>query len=751
MVAGFFSLCIFAGSFLLFLIQPLVWKLLLPCLGGVPAVWTTCMLFFQGALLAGYVYAEKSVKWRGAERQSVVHVLLLTLSYLLLPVNVAVDGAETAAVNPTVWLFARLSLSIGFLFFLLSANSPLLQRYYSLAGQRDSSDPYFLYSASNLGSLTALLIFPFLLEPFFKVSQIRVIWSGLYLIQTALFFVCCIIFWYSEKSVVPALIGVARGDSPNLKQKVLWVFLGFLPCSAMLAVTTHVSTDIASGAFLWVLPPLLYLFSFVLAFARSEYWRNIQWAHYMLPMALVSGLMYKYFLAEPAWFAILLHFAFMFLLCMCFHSRLALLRPSPEFLTSYYVLMSIGGIAAGIFNGIIAPLCFKTQLEYILTILLAAFSLIFFSRGKGETVCAWQRESFVILFFVFITALFARFDNGIQLRICSMAGLCVILVALVVIHFFLRQKTFAAAILLAVSIVALVADIDDSRTVLVDRGFFGVIKITRLATDGKTCDADLKISGVEDVFYRLYNGTTLHGVERKVKIRPVFPLSYYSRESPIGSVFKAALIKRSIRDIAVVGLGCGTLAWYGRPWQHFDFYEIDPKVVEIAENPAYFTYLSNSKASWRNIVGDARINLQSRADARYDLIVIDAYSSGSVPVHLMTLEAFKLYRARLKKSGMIVFHISSRYFNFAPVIKRVCDEIGFRCLEAFYDPAADSIKYDWYDFDQLNKSRWIAAAADPKRLDILKKLSCWAEIPDCQKYPIWTDDYANIFHAYNWR
>lgn len=747
-----FSCGIFVGSFLLFLIQPMVGKILLPALGGVPAVWTTCMLFFQAALLAGYLYAEKSIRWLGCEKQSVLHLMLMTGGFMLLPVNIDMAGLETAHISPASWLFGRLTVSIGFLFFIIAANAPLLQRYYSKTSQEDASDPYFLYSASNAGSLIALLVFPIILEPLMTATKIRSLWSGLYIFQTLLVAACCFKIWGLSDKTREELSKLFPASTPNWFDRLRWCFYGFVPCSAMLSVTTHITTDIASAPLIWVVPLSLYLISFILVYARSDFWRSIRWEQYMFPAAVLTSLMYYYNLSERAWLAITLHLLFMFLVCMCFHGRLAQDRPAAEHLNSYFVWMSAGGIVGGIFNGIAAPLVFDTQIEYLITILLAAFSAPLMAGKTFITEFSVRREIGLSAAYVISIVLLAIYSSVDKASMHSGGNILLMVFSLVIIDLFRRYpRPSGAAFLLACVLVSFNNPSTDSRTLLIKRSFFGVLKITRLATDGEFRDPDLKIGGIADVFYRLHHGTTLHGVERRVKVRPVVPLSYYSREGPVGSIFKAALINRSMKSIGVIGLGCGTVAWYGRPWQNFDFFEIDPEIVKIAGNPDYFTYLSSSKAPWRIIVGDARIRLQQIPDNSYDLLFIDAYSSDSVPVHLLTLQAFQLYRKKIKDDGLIVFHVSNRYLKLEPVIRRICDRLGLSCLASFYEPARDSIRYDWYDYDQMARSNWVAASARPEKLELLKNYGMWKELPDYQNYSVWTDDYVNLLQVYNWR
>ena len=780
MTKTLFSLTIFAGSFLLFMIQPMVGKLLLPALGGVPAVWTTCMLFFQAALLAGYLYAEKGITLLGCARQSMLHLLLMICSWLLLPVNIAMTGVENAYAMPVDWLIGRLSASIGILFFLLAANAPLVQRYYSQSDQSDAADPYFLYSASNAGSLLALLMFPLVFEPSMTAGQLRHLWSGGYLLLTLLMSLCA---WFTWNSPAPQKDQPAEGGSvenfqakagqtenPNgnthaissaasdISGKVswqkafTWAFYGFVPCSAMLAVTTHITTDISSAPLLWIVPLGAYLISFILVFARTGYWREKAWERYLFPASILALLIYYYVLSERAWLAVSTHLFFLLLACLFFHGRLARARPPVGQLNTFYVWISLGGVLAGIFCSIIAPLIFVTQAEYLFTMLLIVVATAVIASREARAVPSIPRQISVSLIFAILFCMLIYYSRQGADALFSFDTGKILLFSLLLIHLFYRRPlTTGTALLTIFALLQLAGRPSDARILHQERSFFGILKVSRLATDGQTRDPDLKIAGVADIFHRLHHGYTLHGVERRVNVRYRMPLSYYSREGPIGSLFKTALINRNCKDIGVVGLGCGTLAWYGRPWQNFAFFEIDPAVIRIASNPELFSFLSDCQAKVRLIAGDARLQLRNVPEQSYDLLILDAYSSGSVPMHLLTLQAFELYRSRIRSNGLIVFHISNRYLKLAPVIKRICDRLGLECLEAFYEPERDSIRYDWYDYDQMAGSHWVAASPAREKLDMLKNTGIWTQMPAYENYNLWTDDYANILQVYNWR
>lgn len=800
-VSAAFTLCVFVGSFLLFMVQPMVGKILLPYLGGVPAVWTTCMLFFQLALLAGYIYAEKSIRYLGCQRQSILHLLLMTGAFTLLPLNIDTSGASAAVNSPTGWLLMRLAGSIGILFFMIAANAPLLQRYYSETGQPDSADPYFLYAASNVGSLLALLSYPFVFEPLLRLSQQRTLWSMLYAGQTILVLICCILLWKGSGRKNPdgtagneaagAQAGAKSSDTqdesarqaeyasaladidgfvnrlaeeqqlaalqaqdhtrPTWKKALFWCLLGFVPCSAMLSVTTHMATDIASAPMLWVFPLALYLVSFIMVFARSGYWRDIKWERYMFPMVVLAMMFYHFRIIERTWLTIPLHLLAMFLICMYFHARLAKERPPVIQLNSYFVWMSVGGILGGIFNGLLAPVLFTTQSEYIITLLVAACLSSFMATSYYDPEYSLARRMLVAAIFMGLLVLPGWLEEVNLSKLLSESGMFMTFLSLILIYVFNNFRKAAAPLLIIIALTAFMQNSADPRLVMVDRSFFGILRVTRLANDGEVVDPDLKIEGKKDIFYCLSHGTTLHGVERKVDcMRISYPLAYYAREGPVGSVFRVGQINRAFKNIGVVGLGCGTLAWYGRVWQHFDFFEIDPKVVAIAQNPEYFTFLKNSKATIRHIIGDARVSLQNIPDNSYDLLIIDAYSSDAVPVHLMTREAVELYRTKLKSDGMLLFHISNRFFKLSPIIKSICDDLDIDCLRSYDEPSTYSTRYDWYDYDQLCRSDWIAAG-NPKHLEALKLYAKWDKVELNTGYSLWTDDYANLLQVYMWR
>lgn len=737
---------------MLFIIQPIVGKIVLPSLGGVPSVWTTCMIFFQTTLLVGYIYADQSTKRLGITKQSIIHIFLLTGSLIALPISIDLTGASDAWQQPSFWLLTRLAISAGFVFFLIASNAPMLQRWYSFTNQKDSNDPYFLYAASNIGSLAALLGYPFLIEPFISIQAQKHIWSAIYVFVSASIFICATIVWKSPVSLKEAKENEQQTKlHASNKQAFFWCFAGFVPCSGMLAVTSYISTDISSGPLLWIIPLSIYLFSFILVFAKTDYWREINWQRYLFSASVLVSMMFYMRLVNEIWFSSLLHLIFLFLLSMFFHSQLAKSRPAPSLLNSFFVWMSLGGILGGLFNGLAAPLLFNTQFEYIFTILLSMSYLTIFSKSQSEKNLSFLTEFLLMASVMLPLALFGRFSRYNAGAILSLSGILAVVLAAACMQLFFRFKNHAFIAYSALIFHLFITFGYDSSLIYVNRNFFGTIRVRTNRMSIRELDPGHPEDVEKDVFHSLYHGTTLHGVERRITdTRIPLPLSYYSRESPVGNVMRSGRINRRHERIGIIGLGCGTMAWYGRPWQKFDFFEIDPAMAALAKNEQYFSYLANSQAQWRIILGDARIRLNNKQDNFYDLIIIDAYSSDAIPTHLLTVEAFELYLQKLKEDGAILMHLSNRYFSLGPVVARICKELGLYAIESRHRPSSHSYHYDWYDLNQISGSYWVAVSTSKSELDKLSILGRWKSMKIKPEFSLWSDNHVNLLEAYNW-
>lgn len=733
-----FAFTLFVSALLLFVVQPMAGKMILPSLGGTPAVWTTCMVFFQAVLLAGYAYAHGSVRLLGVRRQAGLHVVLLLAPLLVLPVALDTSNVPSSSDNPVFWLLGRLLVGVGLPFFLVSTTAPLLQFWFSHTGHKDAHDPYFLYGASNVGSLIALLGYPLLFERLWDVPAQSWYWMVGYLALAGLVLACAVMLWMRSRATAAvhdnlaaaepdSNSGAAVAEPVTWLRRLRWVFLSFVPSSLMLGATTHVTIDLAPVPLLWVVPLALYLLTFVLVFARRPLIPHgfvLNGAPFLLvPIALMAVQGDQ----EFGWWAVPLHFVMLFAAGMLCHGELVADRPSPRYLTEFYLWMSVGGVMGGIFNAIVAPLAFRTIVEYPLVIVIACLA----PRVRREA-------------------------GGLMRRYVAAAGLGVLSIAvawgaLKLIHseaWPFSPSKLQAILGLSVFCVlwrkhpawlcaglagALIGSVWGSperadKNIYVGRNFFGVKSVA------------LQSNGNYAVFY---HGHTIHGVQDRR--RPNVPLAYFHPTGPMGEVFATYRAARTPRQVAIIGLGAGALAAYAERQDRFDFYEIDPEVGRIAENPELFTFMRDCQGKRQILLGDGRLRLAEIPDGTYGLIVLDAFSSDAVPTHLLTREALALYLRKLDERGLIVFNISNRYLNLAPLLAALAEETGLV-----------SYLRDDHEFPvELRKSgklssRFLVMARTPENMRPLIFHESWIrQIPD-QDFPIWTDQFSSIFSVVAW-
>jgi len=800
-----FACALFVGAFLLFWVQPLVGKALLPLLGGTPAVWNTCMLFFQTLLLAGYAYAHALTRWLPARAQALLHGALLVAAALALPF--AAVGAEgpPAGASPVWWLLKTLLLTAGPPFFVLSAGAPLLQKWYSRTRALSAADPYFLYAASNAGSLCALLGFPVLLEPWLALGQQGRAWAALYVALTLLV-IACAAFALTRPRDAARGDAFEAGDAPaasgrvSLRRRLRWLVLAFVPSSLVLGVTTHITTDLVAVPLLWVIPLSLYLLSFVVVFARRRVVPRGLAARLLPGAAVLVALVYLSGASQPAWFLILFHLFFLFAAALVCHGQLADDRPGAGHLGEFYLWLAAGGALGGLFNAVAAPLLFNSIVEYPLVILLASYLRPGFRRergrllglrlgargvaegkGKGEGVAvkgevralgaggrvledegravadegaAAENAGQVVevgrddgggrpdvfdlllpLLIGMLTAALMLVTSGFELNSVERAALTLGLPLFLLNHFFAPRPTRFALGLAAVMLASALFSEQSGRTLHAARNFYGTHRV-------EADDAD--------TLHWLRHGSTLHGKQYTDAAHRCEPLSYYHREGPLGSVFKHVRAKRDAAvgarplSVAVVGLGAGTTAAYARAGETWTFYEIDPQVVEVARDPRFFTYLSACAGARQNIVlGDARLRLREAPDASYDLIVLDAFSSDSVPAHLMTREALALYLSKLAPGGVIAFHVSNRSLELERVVGGISAEAGL-AARIFNDGRHG-------EHLGLDPSTWVAVARTAEDLGPLASDTDWPEFdPAVYKLEVWRDDFSDILGVFRW-
>jgi spermidine synthase len=671
----FFALSIFLSSFLLFQIQPMIGKFILPWFGGTPAVWSTAMLFFQILLTGGYAYAYWLVK---RSKQGWIHIILLGMTLTLLtalglgwpsPITPSADMRPTAVNSPVFSIFLILTVSVGFPYFVLAANGPLMQAWFSRIYPELSYAR--LYALSNVGSLLGLLAYPVLIEPSYTLLQQGWVWTGVFI----LFALVAGILSYRARGDGGTSIHVSLGEKPSLSLRVLWIILSGTASLFLLSVTNQVSQEVAVIPFLWVVPLAVYLLSFIFAFSDSRWYER---RLYALLFSLASLAMLRA-LTNASTLNVIVQIAvynlLLFLACMICHGELYRLRPHADHLTSFYLMVSLGGAAGGIFVNPVAPIIFT---------------------GYWEFYLAW-----LITIVLLVVMLLPRFSERVstQARVMSLS----FLIGVMLLSFGLNKY---------------------ENALYSERNFYGVIRVRAWDNDANS----------------MIHGMTVHGVQYlSDRSRPT---TYYVKDSGVG----LALLNHPKRGhglrVGVLGLGVGTLATYAQAGDVYRFYEINPVVVRLADGEGgFFTFLSDSKAETTVVLGDARISLEQELalgqPQNFDVLVLDTFSSDSIPVHLVTKEAFALYLEHLAAEGVIAAHISNRHLDLQPVFWRLAQEFGLDIIQV-NRPASSS--------DNGFQSEWILLARDPALLEIpaIKSHAVSFEGYDTS-IKLWTDDYSNLF------
>ncbi|MBM4272978.1 MAG: hypothetical protein FJ134_00720 [Deltaproteobacteria bacterium] len=726
-----YALTLLVSAFLLFLVQPMFAKMVLPLLGGTPAVWNTCMVFYQGALLAGYAYAHGAPSRLGVRRQAVLHLGLLSLAATLaLPIGVAPGWTPPTGANPVPWLLLLLLVSVGFPFFVVSATAPLLQKWFAHTSHAAAPDPYFLYGASNLGSMLALLCYPLVVEPFLSLRQQAWAWGGGYLALTVFIGGCAVMLWRFPTEIPPAAARVnlnPHGDAGSgpltWGRKARWVLLSLVPSSLLLGVTTYISTDIAAAPLLWVIPLALYLLTFVLVCARKPPLSH-DFMVRLEPLGLATlVLLFLLQMETGTWPLIFLHLMAFFLIAMVCHGELMQLRPAASHLTEFYLWISVGGVLGGMFNALAAPLLFRSLAEYPLMVAAACFLRPGSWGGK---------QPVRLLDFLLVLAQGALVAGALRAPVVMdssllRAGIIALLAGLIAwfSHRF-RDRPLGFGLGMGALLLASAMSLNSGSILYASRNFFGVLQV-KLDENGS--------------YYLLTHGTTLHGAQSLDPALYREPLTYYHPTGPLGQVFAAFSPKLAQGRIAVIGLGTGSIAGYGRPGQHFTFYEIDPGVVKIARDSRYFTFLEDCPAEVEVILGDGRLALQ-HSDASYDLIILDAFSSDAIPVHLITREALRVYLSKLQDGGILACHITNRYLDLIPVFGSLARDAGLAGIVRQDFPLIENSP-------RKSPSLWAVLARQPADLALLAADSRWRPL-DNSANVLWTDDFSNILAVFKW-
>jgi hypothetical protein len=800
-LAVLFTLTLFVSAFLLFLVQPMLARMVLPRLGGTPAVWNTCMVFFQALLLAGYAYSHATPAWLGARRQALIHVVILLLPLAMLPIAVSVDWSPPDSANPMAALLVLLFVTVGLPFFVVATSGPLLQRWFASTGHRQANDPYFLYAASNLGSMIALLGYPFLFEPRFGLSVQSRLWTAGYCLLVVLTAWCAALVWRrpplqaSGQESIPPLIRL------SWRRRLHWVVLAFVPSSLMLSVTMYLTTDISSIPLLWVLPLSLYLLTFILAFARRRL-VPLSVVFHLMPLVVLSIVMVLLSEAtDPVFLLIAIHLLGLFWVGLACHGLLAEDRPPVGHLTEFYLWLSVGGVLGGLFNALVAPLIFNSIVEYPIVLVLACLLLRAKANrrpleqapssrsmpegaGASENILAGtpaltvplratpadgENGTAVAVAPAMATAIQTAVgmaprpkvprDEGESARrrgdivfplvlgaataaailLCQKVGVqpgpkslaLMFAVPVVVCYTFherpLRFALGIAAVLLASNLYQGVLGKLEYRT----RTFFGVHRVT------------LDPAGQYRV---LVHGNTIHGKQSLDPDRRGKPLSYYYPTGPVGQLFAALQNDPRTNRVGIIGLGCGTMVAYAKPGQHWTYFEIDPAVARIAQDPNLFTFWHDAEAAGTHldvVFGDARLTLE-HTDEHFGLFVVDAFSSDAIPVHLLTREALRLYLDHLDKGGLLAINISNRYLDLEPVVAELANDSHLFCLlddDRFTDNGEEQ--------NGKTKSIWVVMARREGDIPRLRfQGGVWAPPSPRVALPVWTDDYSNIFKVF---
>lgn len=730
MLLPLFGIAIFVSAALLFVLEPLFARMVLPVLGGSPAVWNTALAFYQATLLAGYLYAHV-IRVLALRTQLLLHAGVLLLALVVLPVRLP-ERTPPATEDPVGWLLIVLVVAIGLPFFAVSATSPLLQRWFSRSGHQRGQDPYFLYAASNAGSMIGLLAYPFILEPRWRLAEQSVGWAGGYMALAALVLGAGVIALRGARADNAATDLTPATTTIPARRIARWVLLAAVPSSLLLGVTTYLQTDLSPMPLLWVAPLALYLATFILAFGRPALAPPRTLArilpYVVLPMAVLLGRNVFQTGLGPSGAFILLHLLTFTVVALLCHVQLAHDRPDAQHLTSFYLWAALGGVLGGGFNAFLAPVLFDTIAEYPIALVAACLLAPMLYRGSETS----RTRLLDVALPIVVGGLVASF--ALISRTGAIAGEIAVALtlgvpAVIVFSFSRRPRRFGlgvgAMLLAAGSLFG-----ESASTVLADRTFFGVHRVV-----------------VDEGLRRIYHGSTLHGVQRTDPSRALEPTAYYHPGGPYAQAFAdlrgsapaATAQGRGLdrqRRIAVVGLGAGGMACLGTAAEDWDFYEIDPAVERIARTQ--FTFLASCPPRTRVILGDGRLQLEG-AKEDYDVIALDAFSSDAIPIHLLTREAVRAYLARLAPEGALLFHISNRHLDLEPVLAAVARDLGLHAVvrEDFRLTATELA-------DGKTGSELVAMARSRAALGPLAADPRWVPVAARDDVSAWTDDFSSI-------
>jgi hypothetical protein len=760
-----FTMTTFLSALLLFAIQPMFAKTVLPVLGGSPSVWSVSVFFFQAALLAGYLYAHLLINKVPSHLTGLIHLAVCLAAAACLPIGMVTWMSGPPQGEPYIWQLGMFAASIGLPFMAVSANAPLLQAWFARTGHPNAGDPYFLYAASNLGSLIALLGYPFLLEPVFGLSELTDLWAYAYGLLVLAIGGSFFLMRGAQQGGVPETVSAAPagGDTaapaaaPTLANRLTWVGLAFVPSALVTAYTVHITTDVASAPLLWVIPLAIYLLTFVLVFRdRPLIQRETLLFLHLVALAVAFIALSKY---TNSWFIVSLTGLAVFVTtALLAHRTLYEERPAPQYLTEFYLWMSLGGALGGMFTALVAPHIFREIYEYPLLLALSmacrpgALNLSK-ERLKDELVplAAIAAAGIAVIYLAQTQVP----NNSFMMRSPSLRLIGPTMLAVVVLILGMlacvrsapRQLVAAGTICLA--LIMLPSEVSRSqaeqwlpaelRRGQAERSFFGVYRLQHSVNK-------------EGLFRTLVHGTTLHGAQRitDLKLKPVedtVPTTYYYPESPMGATIakrrEILAAKGEKGRYGIVGLGTGSSACHKQEGETFKFFEIDPTVIKIATNPKNFTFIEKCQPEIDIAVGDARLTIRKEEDSSFDLFIIDAFSSDAIPVHMLTKEAVELFLSKLKPDGVVVLHTSNRYLDLNSVLAAIQKELPPGTAGMVMEDLQSGRK----SHPAQTGSIVVVFAKSEEALKPYRALKGASELTDTG-LRAWTDDYSDILGAF---
>lgn len=747
--------CIFLSAFLLFLVQPMIGKMFLPWVGGSSAAWNTCMFFFQGLLMAGYAYTHLTIARLGSKKQVFLQFGLMTAAIFFLPMTFA--GSVSVPEDPSLWLVWQLLKTCGLPFFMIAGISPLLQIWFAQTMHKNAQNPFFLYSASNAGSLAALLAYPTLVEPSLNLGEQARLWTSGYVVLLFLMLACYMCVKKSEnqdKVIAEEVIEPA----PSRNQILRWVVAAFVPSSLLLAVTQYMTTDLVPLPLFWVVPLMIYLFTYTVAFSDRFSPKASTLGRVALFTILTFISFYLFVEITYFWLSLVIHlFTFMIMSLFC-HRTIAETKPGVKYLTGFYLWISFGGLLGGLFNSLLAPVIFSEYFEYPLLIALSCLLLDWLCLPRSDESSLPPLGGLVMAMvgvYVFCAIVFAAninlpsvvfgFVTYIGLDTTS-AGLKNVIVFLADYTKWIRQFFFVLATLLPaillrksyrvrffplVSVVLLllfVWNVTQHKIVWRSRNFFGVKKV---------------FFDTERNLRYLAHGSTIHGKQSFAEDHRREPLTYYHRRGPLGDIFSLPFSAKKDLSVAIIGLGIGSTAAYSREGDRFVFFEIDPQVALIAAKKEIFSYLHDFAQQCTVIIGDGRLKMMQTPDNDFDIILIDAFSSDAVPIHLLTVEAMQIYLQKLVENGILAVHVSNRYLNLKPNLQALAQHYGLQLAfisdNNFDDTDSANFERSQAEYALFTRSKeivnYLAAISD----------GAWGPLPAREPFKPWTDSHSSVY------